>query len=143
MIYVDPLPVVSQKIWDAAASRLSDVRLEFGDMFYHWTRIARTGNANQCSYPSELARVRLQEYLGIDLPVTTTVGGWQPSCTCPAAEPVPQLVLDPFTGSGTTGAVAIRHQRSFVGCELNPAYLELARRRIGDVAPLLAREEVA
>jgi DNA modification methylase len=50
------------------------------------------------------------------------------------------LVLDPFTGSGTTGAVAIRHQRSFVGCELNPAYLDLARRRIGDVAPLLARE---
>jgi DNA modification methylase len=50
------------------------------------------------------------------------------------------LVLDPFTGSGTTGAVAIRHQRSFVGTELNPAYIELARRRIGDVAPLLASE---
>ena len=50
------------------------------------------------------------------------------------------LVLDPFTGSGTTGAVAIRHQRSFIGTELNPAYIELARRRIGDVAPLLASE---
>ena len=49
-------------------------------------------------------------------------------------------VLDPFTGSGTTGAVAIRHQRSFVGCELNPAYVELARQRIGAVAPLLAQE---
>lgn len=50
------------------------------------------------------------------------------------------LVLDPFTGSGTTGAVAVRHQRSFIGCELNHAYLELARRRIGAVAPLLATE---
>jgi DNA modification methylase len=50
------------------------------------------------------------------------------------------LVLDPFTGSGTTGAVAIRLQRNFVGCELNPAYVQLARKRIGDVAPLLARE---
>jgi DNA modification methylase len=49
-------------------------------------------------------------------------------------------VLDPFAGSGTTGAVAIRHQRHFIGCELNPAYVELARTRIGGVAPLLARE---
>jgi DNA modification methylase len=49
-------------------------------------------------------------------------------------------VLDPFTGSGTTGAVAVRHQRSFIGCELNPEYLALARKRIGAVAPLLAQE---
>jgi DNA modification methylase len=55
---------------------------------------------------------------------------------------VPQTVLDPFTGSGTTGAVAIRHQRSFVGVELNPEYLTLARKRIGGEAPLFA-EEVA
>lgn len=51
-------------------------------------------------------------------------------------------VLDPFTGSGTTGAAAIRHQRSFVGIELNPDYVALARRRIGAVAPLLAQEEM-
>ncbi len=49
-------------------------------------------------------------------------------------------VLDPFTGSGTTGAVAVRHQRNFIGCELNPDYVELARKRIGSVAPLLAQE---
>ncbi len=51
-------------------------------------------------------------------------------------------VLDPFAGSGTTGAVAIRHQRNFVGTELNPDYVRLARMRIGAVAPLFA-EEVA
>ena len=45
-------------------------------------------------------------------------------------------VLDPFTGSGTTGMVALRHNRSFVGCELNPEYVEIARRRIIDDAPL-------
>ena len=55
---------------------------------------------------------------------------------------VGDTVLDPFTGSGTTGAVAIRHQRNFVGCELNPAYVQLARKRIGEVAPMFA-EEVA
>jgi DNA modification methylase len=46
-------------------------------------------------------------------------------------------VLDPFCGSGTTGLVALRHGRSFVGIELNPEYVELARRRIVDDAPLL------
>ena len=49
-------------------------------------------------------------------------------------------VLDPFTGSGTTGAVAIRHQRNFIGTELNPAYIELARKRINAVAPMFAQE---
>lgn len=46
-------------------------------------------------------------------------------------------ILDPFAGAGTTGLVALRHNRSFVGCELNPEYAELARDRIRDDAPLL------
>jgi DNA modification methylase len=54
-----------------------------------------------------------------------------------AACPEGGVVLDPFTGSGTTGMVALRLGRSFVGCELNPDYVELARRRIIDDAPLL------
>lgn len=49
-------------------------------------------------------------------------------------------VLDPFTGSGTTGAVAIRHQRNFIGCELNPEYVKLAEKRIGGVAPLFSEQ---
>ena len=40
-------------------------------------------------------------------------------------------VLDPFGGSGTTGAVAVGLGRSAILCELNPAYVELARQRIG------------
>lgn len=47
------------------------------------------------------------------------------------------VVLDPFAGSGTTGVVALRHGRSFIGLELNPEYVALARRRICDDAPLL------
>ena len=47
------------------------------------------------------------------------------------------LILDPFCGSGTTGLVALRHSRRFVGIELNPEYVALARRRIRDDAPLL------
>lgn len=41
------------------------------------------------------------------------------------------VVLDPFAGTGTTGAVALAHGRSFVGIELSAAYLELAVERIG------------
>jgi DNA modification methylase len=52
-------------------------------------------------------------------------------------------VLDPFTGSGTTGAVAVRHQRQFVGIELNPEYVKLARKRIAAVAPLFSVEATA
>ena len=39
-------------------------------------------------------------------------------------------VLDPFAGSGTTGAVACRLGRNFVGVELNPEYAAMAERRI-------------
>ena len=41
------------------------------------------------------------------------------------------IVLDPFMGSGTTGMVAAQMGRHFVGIELNPAYTELAYKRIG------------
>jgi DNA modification methylase len=46
-------------------------------------------------------------------------------------------VFDPFTGSGTVGMVALRHNRNFVGTELNPDYAELAVNRIYNDAPLL------
>lgn len=59
---------------------------------------------------------------------TKTVG-WEPSCEC-GANTVPSVVLDPFTGSGTTGKVALLLGRRFVGIELNPEYAELAVKRI-------------
>jgi len=40
-------------------------------------------------------------------------------------------VLDPFSGSGTTAAVALKHHRNAIGLELNPAYIEMAHKRIG------------
>jgi DNA modification methylase len=45
-------------------------------------------------------------------------------------------VLDPFSGAGTTGLVATRLGRNFIGIELNPAYIEMSRRRIEQDAPL-------
>ena len=46
-------------------------------------------------------------------------------------------ILDPFAGSGTVGVVALRHNRRFVGIELNYEYAKMARRRITGDAPLL------
>lgn len=63
--------------------------------------------------------------------------GWQPSCTCPPADPIPGVVLDPFGGSGTTGQVALEEGRNTILCELNPEYIALMERRLaGTQLPL-------
>jgi modification methylase len=53
-----------------------------------------------------------------------------------AASNAGDLVLDPFFGSGATGAVAHRLRRSYIGIERNLAYAEAARRRIAAVEPI-------
>ena len=47
-----------------------------------------------------------------------------------AGSPEQGLVLDPFFGSGTTGAVCKRLSRRYLGIELNPEYCETAKTRI-------------
>ena len=83
-----------------------------------------------------------------------TTLGWQPTCEhfrdpCPkCAKPwrevevarlpacfcglVPCVVLDPFTGSGTAGVVALELGRRFVGIEANPLYVAMAEKRIAE-----------
>ena len=48
-------------------------------------------------------------------------------------------VLDPFFGAGTTGLVAQKHDRNWIGIELNPEYAAITRRRLNydDLAELL------
>lgn len=48
-------------------------------------------------------------------------------------------ILDPFGGAGTTGLVADRLGRNAILCELNPAYADIARRRIINDSPLFAK----
>jgi modification methylase len=46
------------------------------------------------------------------------------------------VVLDPFFGTGTTGAVARKLGRSFIGCERDPEYIAAAKDRIAKVIPV-------
>lgn len=42
------------------------------------------------------------------------------------------VVFDPFTGTGTTGVAALEHGRKFLGIELSPSYLTIARQRLSE-----------
>jgi site-specific DNA-methyltransferase (adenine-specific) len=67
---------------------------------------------------------------------------------CRLITPPNGIVLDPFTGSGSTGAAAMLEGFNFVGIEQDAEYLEIARRRIehwrseankaNDLGPLFA-----
>jgi DNA modification methylase len=67
-------------------------------------------------------------------PTTRQTLRWAATCAHDAPT-APCRVLDPFAGSGTTlaVAVAVAGGREAIGVELNPAYAELARQRVGPV----------
>lgn len=44
--------------------------------------------------------------------------------------PVDGIILDPFFGAGTTGLVALKQNKKFIGIELNPEYIEIAKKRL-------------
>lgn len=81
-------------------------------------RTGEVGTGNVC--PNDVAGVRVE-----------TVG-WERTCAHDAADTnrIPCIVFDPFMGSGTTAAVALRHGRHALGCELNPEYARMAVDRV-------------
>ena len=46
------------------------------------------------------------------------------------------VILDPFFGTGTTGAVAKKLSQQFIGIEQDATYVNIARRRIAEVTPV-------
>src|SRR5437868_3821 len=62
-------------------------------------------------------------------------------CLMAASNPG-DVILDPFFGTGTTGAVARRLGRRFIGLERDQTYAAIARKRIAEIEPLAA-EDVA
>lgn len=55
--------------------------------------------------------------------------GWRRQCDH-ATQSVPATVLDIFSGSGTTGVVANKLGRNYIGIELNPQYVAMSERRL-------------
>jgi len=95
----------------------------------------QTGGKRKKDTPS-LSQKQKEEGTGYHLRSTT---GWS-DCGCSAGWQ-PGTVLDPFMGSGTTALVAAQHGCNFIGIELNPEYIEIAKRRIGNVANTKSLEE--
>lgn len=83
--------------------------------------------------PREGAMAHQKMRAGDSRSVTTS---WQPTCAC-NADVVPCTVLDPFFGSGTTAAVALKHGRRFIGCDIDERNIELAHDRISKSQPML------
>lgn len=59
---------------------------------------------------------------------------------CRLVTPPGGVVLDPFMGSGSTGKAAILEGFRFIGCELNPEYVAIARARIAAALQAIAAE---
>ena len=53
------------------------------------------------------------------------------------------VILDPFFGTGTTGAVAKRLHRNFIGIEQDSSYVKLARDRIAAISPIVSSDLLA
>ncbi len=109
----------------AADGRVDEMEAEFGSKWAHWTRTDQSG----ARVPTFEDAVQIERLLGITIPFNGQPSGWEASCACDA-DIVPCTVIDPFFGSGTSGAVAQNLQRKWVGIELNAEYCDLAVRRI-------------
>jgi len=95
-----------------------------GSAFEHYIRTDKSGAR---PIPSDL----LEQWLGCGWLERVSMPKWNPP------DPVPQLVLDPFMGAGTTAVVAVQLGRDYFGIEINPEYVELARLRIEQTNPPL------
>ena len=104
-------------------------KLERGEIAERKTRDAYIG-----VIPGRDSATRMNSVNMEAIPFVTV--GWEPSCKCGVDTVKPCLVLDPFTGSGTVGVVALKHGRNFIGTELNPEYAEIALNRIESSQPM-------
>ena len=101
-----------------------------------WERVVELGKVTSTGGSVNNRRNGHTDFNGSDMNCGTFTArehitkDWQPTCACNAGDPVPCVVLDPFAGAGTVGVVCDQHGRDFVGIELNPKYLKLARDRI-------------
>jgi len=86
----------------------------------------KKSTAGRLAQLRQAARERGEEYQN-----NAKTMGWRATCKCgDLGGAVPCLVLDPFSGAGTTCMVAKKLNRRYIGIELNPEYVVMAERRI-------------
>lgn len=105
-------------------------------------RATRPGTSWKGAHPESPLNLQTSGYLNVDpqrhIAINKTTG-WQPTCKCDKSETLnqPCIVLDPFSGAGTTAMVARKMGCRAIGLELNPEYAAMSRQRINDDMPLL------
>lgn len=108
-----------------------------------WARVVEVERSNYkaSNYAVTAANGAISGGVGKNFPDTKrTTKGWAATCACGCTDVVPCTVLDPFCGSGTTLAVALKHGRHGIGLELNESYIDLAHDRIRKSQPMLILE---
>jgi DNA modification methylase len=88
----------------------------------------RVPGSHKPTSATKLSGPKMQAWLDAN-PIATL--GWRPACACDAGDPVPCIVLDPFSGAATTGLVARELGRHYIGLELSGEYLQQSRDRLG------------
>jgi site-specific DNA-methyltransferase (cytosine-N4-specific) len=109
-----------------------------------WRRvITSTGHMNQREPAHVPGTHRTKTDSSRWAPTRRGTDEWEASCSCPGNTGSGKcVVLDPFAGSGTVALVALQHHRSYLGIELNPAYIAMATKRLATVQPTLWESEV-
>jgi len=67
------------------------------------------------------------------MPINNLKFIWQHTCSCNYNDSIPCSILDPFSGAGTTGIVANKNGRDYIGIEINPEYVKMSEKRLVEV----------
>ena len=105
---------------------------QVGKQTIYLSNAAKAGTTALAGKGHTSSQVRENHDIRLGPCTQTETIGWLPSCQC-SCDPVPAVVLDPFFGAGTTGLVAKKLGRCFIGIELNEAYIGMAQKRIAAV----------
>ena len=127
-------PELSKMLKIAASGKEAEMEARFGSKWAHWIRTDLSG----ARIPTFADAKEIYNILGLEIPFNGSPGDWLPSCSC-NLDPILGIVLDPFFGAGTVGAVAKRLGRKYIGIELNPDYIEIAQTRIAAIPARLDR----
>lgn len=101
---------------DGTQKRISNgqtMRREYGQRFNIWRVPPCLSNKERTEHPAQFSEQLVTDHL-----ISWSSRG--------------DTVLDPFMGSGTTGAIAKQLDRKFIGIELDPNYFDIAKTRIAN-----------